>query len=204
MHPARVCFATTPANELVVGRFCPRYCRPLLCEYRELQIQYGLPLIALLPETSCIKRAVQWTLSAALADAQARNRTDSSVVKDPAPNVPLYLRVDPKPLACHRARLRLNNSRLNFDLHRRNLAPSPLCSHCNLPETASHVLGACSLYAEARLKCFQDLSTLNHHLPVTTDLLLGFLPVNRPIETSLAILKLSGSFILSIQQIRNF
>jgi ribonuclease P/MRP protein subunit RPP40 len=65
-------------------------------------------------------------------------------------------------------RLRLGCSSLNFDLHRRSLIDSPLCS-CGLAETVSHFYLSCPNYIQQR----QNLLT-NLPCPVTIDnLLLG-------------------------------
>ncbi len=47
------------------------------------------------------------------------------------------------------ARLRLSCSSLNFDLHRKNIVDSPLCT-CGAQETVSHFLLHCPLYQRQR------------------------------------------------------
>ena len=63
-------------------------------------------------------------------------------------------------------RLRLGCSSLNYDLHRRSLVESPLCS-CGLQETVSHYLLACNKYQHLRNRFLSDLAcpvTLNNLL----------------------------------------
>lgn len=66
------------------------------------------------------------------------------------------------------ARLRLGCSLLNFELHRRNLVPSPLCA-CGHNETVSHFLLQCPLYHDLRQIYFADLPCA----PILNNLLFG-------------------------------
>ena len=54
------------------------------------------------------------------------------------------------------ARLRLGCSSLNYDIHRRNLIPSPLCA-CGSVETVSHYLMQCPRYQLMRNRFIKDL-----------------------------------------------
>ena len=63
------------------------------------------------------------------------------------------------------ARIRLGCSSLNYDLHRRSLVESPLCS-CGSIETASHYLLNCNSYTQIRT-LFSDIpcpATINNLL----------------------------------------
>ena len=53
-------------------------------------------------------------------------------------------------------RLRLECSSLNFDLHRRSIVDSPLCS-CGWVETVDHFLLHCPLLADIRLRFLSDM-----------------------------------------------
>ena len=66
----------------------------------------------------------------------------------------------------YHTRLRLGCSTLNYDLHRKNIVPSPLCS-CGAVETTVHYLFHCPRYHELRQHYFQDLPcahTINNFL----------------------------------------
>ena len=74
-------------------------------------------------------------------------------------------------LQCAIARLRIGHVGVASHMFRFNRADSPLCAHCNVPETVSHFLLVCSHYDEARRVLrgkFQSLS-----VPLTLPNLLG-------------------------------
>ena len=54
------------------------------------------------------------------------------------------------------ARLRLGCSSLNFDLHRRSIVDSPLCS-CGSVETVDHFLLHCPLLADISVRFLSDM-----------------------------------------------
>ncbi|KAK6981398.1 hypothetical protein R3P38DRAFT_3234154 [Favolaschia claudopus] len=55
--------------------------------------------------------------------------------------------------------LRTGHIGLNAYLFRFHLAPSPLCPHCNMPESVPHLLLACPAYRTGRLRLFTRLGT---------------------------------------------
>ncbi|KAK7012463.1 hypothetical protein R3P38DRAFT_3588267 [Favolaschia claudopus] len=55
--------------------------------------------------------------------------------------------------------LRTGHIGLNAYLFRFHLAPSPLCPHCNMPESVPHLLLACPAYRTQRLRLFTRLGT---------------------------------------------
>ena len=113
-----------------------------------------------------------------------------------------YLLVDGKPLACHRARLRFNQARLNQSLHMRHLTASPFCDTCpDVEETPAHVLLDCPRYTVARRSCSLHLESLG--LQLSLNVLLGevaSLSQSRQTE----VLRLTGKFILIVQRLRSF
>ena len=57
-----------------------------------------------------------------------------------------------RPIETAIARLRIGHIELNDFLHRKDQAPSPLCTHCNVPETIEHYLLHCRRYTRSRRK----------------------------------------------------
>ncbi|KAJ6449489.1 hypothetical protein C8R45DRAFT_753748, partial [Mycena sanguinolenta] len=55
--------------------------------------------------------------------------------------------------------LRTGHIGLNAHLHRFGAAPSPLCSHCAIPETVPHYLLSCPGYRRQRLQLIVRLGT---------------------------------------------
>jgi hypothetical protein len=128
------------------------------------------------------------------------------MVESKRPLVPYYLLKEGKPAVTHRTRLRFDLARLNRCLHGRTLIPHPYCmaDDCireNVPETPEHVLLACPRYQLERVRLEQSLASLGVEmcLPV---LLSDFDSVNR--SKWKEVLKLTSSFICSVQRRRNF
>jgi len=187
-----------------------RYCRPLHTELREIQqlhsvlpapAQQVLPAPAqqAAPPPRPSSLAKQWTLKAATAEAKPH----SPLHREQALSLPRYISTDKKPLACHRARLRLANSRLHAHLFRRHLTPSASCPHCGgVPETAEHILEDCPTYALKRQRCKQAL--LSIQVPFSAHLCLGTLPAALRPSVADQILACTGEFITAIQHARCF
>jgi hypothetical protein len=75
-----------------------------------------------------------------------------------------FVRLEPLAIATLRVRLLLNQSALNADLHKKRLAPSSSCTHCqtvsgvDVAETLAHVVFDCPLYSQARSDLFSSCS----------------------------------------------
>jgi hypothetical protein len=122
--------------------------------------------------------------------------------REHSPDLPRYLAFDRKPLACHRSRLRLANSKLHFDLNRRHIVDSPLCDRCGVAETAQHLLGNCTRYALNRARCTNRLASI--HVPFSADICLGLLPDNLPDDSISQVFSITGTFIMAAQRLRRF
>jgi hypothetical protein len=112
-----------------------------------------------------------------------------------------YLRLDPKPLTIHRARLRLDRAKLNGSLADRCLVDSDRCPHCpSKRESPDHLLLICPRYRPAR----QKLSSLlrKHDLKLSLSLLLGEYPSK--VRQNKEVLKALRRFILSVHSDRGF
>ena len=68
-------------------------------------------------------------------------------------------------------RLRTNCSSLNNDLHSKNMTDSPLCT-CGLPETTSHFLLSCDIYAIQRATMINAVKAVKNCTRVPLSLLL--------------------------------
>jgi hypothetical protein len=63
--------------------------------------------------------------------------------------------------------LHVGHIRLNTFLHRFKLTPSPMCSHCAIPESVPHFLLTCPKYRAQRLTFIMCIGTAHlslHHL----------------------------------------
>ena len=92
------------------------------------------------------------------------------------------------------SRLRLGHVGLNQHLHRFNMAESPLCSTCGVPETIPHFLMACSNYSAPRARLMMVLNKMNIH-QVDYKILLG--AGDSSTEDKTAIAKAVGSYLRS-------
>jgi hypothetical protein len=114
-----------------------------------------------------------------------------------------YLRFDPKPLACHRARLRFNLTRLNASMFKRGLVSTDKCTTCqDEVETREHFLLHCPRYAHTRFKYQQSLSAFDLRLDLAT--VLG--EVSTPISNRRRreVLCITGKFVSELQSTREF
>ena len=83
-----------------------------------------------------------------------------------------YIKLDQRPVAILRSRLRLNRNHLNYTQFRCKLVPSPHCPSCpNTDESAEHVLFHCPTFSAARRDCFSTLEEF--HCPTTFEVLTG-------------------------------
>ena len=75
------------------------------------------------------------------------------------PGLPPYFSSDDKPLACHRARLRLDQALLFGSLHRRRLEATSICPNCGFAdESPAHVLLDCPIFAAERTRLAAQLA----------------------------------------------
>ena len=67
-------------------------------------------------------------------------------------------------------RLRVGNSDLRANLHKRSLSDTPKC-HCGEEETTQHYLLDCELYRDAHEELLRDVATVRLEAPSVRDLL---------------------------------
>ena len=107
-----------------------------------------------------------------------------------------YIKLEQRPLAILRARLRLNRTHLNYSKFRRNLAESPHCPSCpGTDESAHHALFVCPTFAAARHDCFSMLDSFD--CPITFEVLTGDVSSIPPRYRDLA-LDASANLLLTI------
>lgn len=88
----------------------------------------------------------------------------------PAP----HIRLDTRPDAILRARIRLNRAHFNARQHKLQLTDSPLCPTCCVPETDAHVLLECARFDAARFACHAEISDCaNIQPPLTFNIFAG-------------------------------
>ena len=113
-----------------------------------------------------------------------------------------YLLHDPKPLLCHRARLRFDLARLNASLHRRCSVASPHCPECaGVPETPAHVMLVCPRFEAHRSRMRSHLVSLGAKM--TLPIILGETTTIQSLSRAAA-LSATGTFISVVQAIRRF
>ena len=107
-----------------------------------------------------------------------------------------YIKLEQRPLAILRARLRLNRTHLNYSKFRRNLAESPHCPSCpGTDESAHHALFVCPTFAAARHDCLSMLDAFD--CPITFEVLTGDVSSIPPRYRDLA-LDASAKLLLTI------
>jgi hypothetical protein len=142
-------------------------------------------------------RIKQMCLSRSLASLSDRFR---SLHPDPGPA--MYLRVDAKPIAAIRARLRFDRARLNHSLCRRGLSHSSHCPHCpDQPETVEHLLMSCPRYAAERERCRTHL--LPAGVPFLLNVILGDVE-HLARSVHIYVLEHTGIYLQTLQSLRRF
>ena len=99
---------------------------------------------------------------------QFRKTVTSNNINNPKP--PTYFSYGPRLLNIIHTKLR-HTCILNYDLYRRNIVNSPLCS-CGMREDAYHFFFTCNKYSNSRYKLMDNLLKLNDLVIIDTHLLL--------------------------------
>jgi Reverse transcriptase (RNA-dependent DNA polymerase)/Endonuclease-reverse transcriptase len=183
------------------------YCRPLSEEFKTICNSY--PSASRLPVDKKSLKAIVTSSMGRFLTANPFYKHKWRTIK-PTAEQALYLSVDPKPIVCIRARLRLACA---LTPHRKliyGLLSSDRC--CGETGDSDHVIMRCSKFTSARLKCIRELRQLYRPVDLSTHLVLG-LPPPPPQDPELrkdkAFLKLlhheclviTGEFLLAIDKI---
>ena len=104
----------------------------------------------------------------AISIKEFRKSISSKYVNTPKP--PVYFSYGTRLLNIIHTKLR-HSCILNYDLYRRNIVDSPLCS-CGIREDTYHFFFICSKYSTARYKLMDNLLRLNDLVVIDTHLLL--------------------------------
>ena len=105
---------------------------------------------------------------------QLRNCEYSQILRNVSiqPSPCSYIKLDQRPIAILRARLRLNRNHLNYTKFRCKMSLSPLCPSCpHSAETVRHVLFHCPTFAAVRHICFNTLAAFE--CPISFEVLTG-------------------------------
>jgi len=149
-HPVKALWS----QDLQLSMSETHYCRPVAEEAKDTMSVVGIQLPADNEEISqaCLAHDIRTYELCPRGKALKEIRTSFGFI---AP----YLRAAGGLLVIRiRARLRFDLAPLNHSLHRRGLAPSPLCDVCKVNETRSHVILECPKYDTARMACIAQFS----------------------------------------------
>lgn len=181
-----------------------KYCRPLPHELVDLQQQY--PLAQSLPLD---RKQVKTFKTISTTNIFIQSSTPSAFSLKPSLDPPRYFSIDPKPIVCIRARLRLSSALTPRRKHIYGLIDSDQC--CGEKGDTKHVILHCQLYNSARTKCITELSKLYPPgITLTVNLVLGLPP---PLPTGIHLTKsslrrlqdqclaITGTFINAIDRV---
>jgi hypothetical protein len=153
-----------------------------------------------------------WALSVDMA-VRLRYRPSLAllVARGEEPGLPVYFRSDEKPLACHRARLRMDQALLFGSLQRRRLESSSACPNCGFFDGSPvHLLVGCPTFAAERSVFVAQLvrfPMLRDYLRVPENLLsfvLGECSLRLSADVRRELLRITENYLLAIQAIRRF
>jgi hypothetical protein len=150
----------------------PAFCRSFRCELEE--VKRLLPANSKFPLDKKVIKAV--VASAMRTEWSSLSSVKAKAIK-PLGDCARYISVDPKPIVCIRARLRLSVALTPQRRHVYRLADSPRCG-CGWPVgDTNHVVMLCPKFASARSVCSNLLLSCAVPVKLTLDLVLGNPPL---------------------------
>jgi hypothetical protein len=135
--------------------------------------------------------------------------SDKAMSLKPSAGVASYIQVDPKPIVCLRARLRLGVALTPQRRFIYKQVPSPLCLRCLVVGSTDHILLHCLHFSRSRASCIELLRGLCFSVDLTLELVLGDPPLTpaayrgeRAFLKSIheQCLNITGDFLLSINR----
>ena len=142
-----------------------------------------------------------------LSNEQWMARADGKRLRDIKQSVHTssFLRHDPKPVVCLRARLRQDMANTGQSRFNRNLTSSPKCERCGAAvDDRQHLLLHCSRFASSRITVQTALSELQPPVPFEVRTILGVcgddgLKLNKSAKKwRQSILDITGDYLVSI------
>ena len=153
----------------IVHNKCPEYLKqllpPLVSDNNPYHLRYPyrrtIPIhdSELYKSSFFISTTLLWNELAEITQKTTSISLFKKLLSENDVQVPPFRYIGKREAQINHCRLRLGMSNLQYDLFKRHLAVSPLCSCGGGPETAKHFLLTCPLYNTQRN------ATLHHHIP---------------------------------------
>jgi hypothetical protein len=173
-----------------------RYCVPFPQVVREGLTVLGLD--ALPADRASLKLALD---SYSLARWTASAKPHHVALKPTLPP-PLYLKTDPKPVVCIRARVRLG-VQLSFDrLQLLRHRDDRSCDFCGADGTIEHLLMVCPRFRLERSVCSDALADLSPPATLSLDLLKGLGPPDSSVKQQKLCLNITADLLAAVSRAR--